>query len=53
MGSLLLWAPDGSRRQPWGQGLPPMRPDGAVTKGPVEGGLGDEEDDNDDVEEDI
>jgi hypothetical protein len=49
MGSLPLWAPDGSRRQPWGQGLPPMWPDGAVAKGPKAGGLDDEEDDDDDV----
>jgi hypothetical protein len=53
MGSLPLWAPDGSRRQPCRQGLPPMRPDGAVAKGPKAGGLDDEEDDDDnDVEED-
>jgi hypothetical protein len=29
-----------------------MRPDGAVAKGPIEGGLGDEEDDDDDIEKD-
>jgi hypothetical protein len=51
MGSLPLWAPDGDRRMPCGQGLPPVRPDGAVAKGCEKGGLGDEEDD-DDVEED-
>jgi hypothetical protein len=37
---------------PRGQGLPPLRPDGAVAKGPEYGGLGDEEDDDDDVGDD-
>jgi hypothetical protein len=53
-GSLPLWAPDGPRHMPCGQGLPPVRPDGAVAEGPVEGGLCDEDDEDDDgdVEED-
>jgi hypothetical protein len=33
---------------PRGQGLPPLRPDGAVAKGPEFGGLGDEAEDDDD-----
>jgi hypothetical protein len=41
-------SPDGTRRMPRGQGLPPLRPDGAVAKGPEYGGLGDEKDDDDD-----
>jgi hypothetical protein len=53
MGSLPSWAPGGSRRQPCGQGLPPMWPDGAVVKASKAGDLDDEEDDDDDdVKED-
>jgi hypothetical protein len=37
---------------PCGQGLPPLRPDGAVAKGLEYGCLGDEEDDDDDVDDD-
>jgi hypothetical protein len=37
---------------PRGHGLPPLRPDGAVAKGPEFGGLGDEVDDNDDQDVD-
>jgi hypothetical protein len=46
-GSLPLWAPDGDRCMPCGQGLPPVRPDGAVAKDPEKGGLGDKDDDVD------
>jgi hypothetical protein len=54
VGSLPLWAPDGPRRMSCGQGLPPLWPDGAVAKGPEEGGLGDEvyNDNDDDVDDD-
>jgi hypothetical protein len=51
MGSLPLWASDGPRFMSCGQGLSPVQPDGAIAKGPEEGGLGEEADD-DDVDDD-
>jgi hypothetical protein len=48
MGYLPLYAPDGERRKPCGQGPPLIQPDGAVVKASNEGGCDDEDVDEDD-----